>query len=77
MDSYCPRTRSTDPEHRYRARMLVLLILAFTLVAIWTIRPHAVRAAVDRMETILGAKTDASGVAPAPARPVAKPHSGA
>jgi hypothetical protein len=76
MDRNVPQTRSTDPQHRRRARLLVLLILVFGLVALWTIRPSAVRAAVHHMESMLGGKSDASHVAPVPPRQPSKSHSG-
>jgi undecaprenyl-diphosphatase len=38
MDTYSPQTRSTDPEHRSRARLLVLVILVFGLIAQWAAR---------------------------------------
>jgi hypothetical protein len=76
MDPYCPQNRSTDPEYRRRVRLLVLVILVFSLVAIWTIRPDAVRAAVDRMDSMLGRKIDASRPPPAPVSRASKPSSG-
>jgi len=54
----------------------VLVTLVFCLVALWTIRPHAVRAAVGRMESLLGHKTDASRTAPIPPQQISKPNSG-
>ena len=66
MNSVSPRTRSTDPEHRRTARLLVLLIFFFVLIGMWTIRPHAVRAAVDRMESVLGRTTSSSSAVAAP-----------
>ena len=66
MDPYSPQTRSTDPEHRRRARLLVLMILVSGLVALWTIRPDAVRAAVDRMESLLVHRSSAAEPPPAP-----------
>ncbi|HTQ86022.1 MAG TPA: hypothetical protein VMI93_07415 [Candidatus Solibacter sp.] len=76
MNRVSPQTRSTDPEHRRTARLLVLVTFFFVLVGMWTIRPDAVRAAVDRMESLLGRKTDASHEPPAPIQQPAKPNSG-
>jgi len=54
MDTSSSQIPPIEHEHGHRARLLVLLILVFTLVALWTISPHAVRAAVDRMDSLLG-----------------------
>jgi len=75
METYSPQTRSNDPEHRRRARLLVLVILLFGLVAVWTIRPHAVRAAVHQMEAMIGRRAEAPRT-PVPAAQSSKPHSG-
>jgi len=75
MDSRVPQNRSTDSGHRRRVRLLVLMILVFTLIAIWTIRPDAVRAAVEHMDSMFGRKADATRQLPAPARQPAKPGS--
>jgi len=56
---------SIEPEHGHRARLLFLVILVFTLVALWTISPHAVRAALDRMESLLGHTAHAAASPPA------------
>jgi hypothetical protein len=66
MDSYLPQFPAPTPDNRGNARKLVLLILVFVLLGLCTIRPHAVRAAVDRMESLLGHKRDAPA---APAGP--------
>ena len=66
MDPCSSRTPSVEPEHGHRARLLVLLILVFTLVALWTIRPDAVRAAIERMESLLGRTAHAAAAPPAP-----------
>jgi hypothetical protein len=71
-----PKTRSTDPEHRRRARLLLLVTLVFVFVGLCTIRPQAVRAAVNRMESLLGVKTDAPRSAPVPPRQSSKPNAG-
>ena len=68
--------RSTDPEYRIRARLLALMILIFGLVAVWTISPRAVRAAMDRIETEIGRKPDAARKT-VPARQTQKPDAGA
>lgn len=66
MDSYPPPSPTLAPDTRRTARVLILVILAFVLVALWTIRPNAVRAAVDRMESLIGRSSDAAVEQPAP-----------
>jgi len=76
MDSPNPQNRATDPGFRRRASLLVLVILVFGLIGIWTIRPDAVRAAVERLDSMFGRKNDVSQQAPASAPRPSKPSSG-
>jgi len=65
MDSYSPQPPAVGPDNRGITRKLILVILLFCLVGLWTIRAHAVRAAVDRMESMLGRKSDVPATPPA------------
>ncbi len=64
MDPDCSQIPSFEPENGHRARLLVLLILVFTLVALWTVSPDAVRAAINRMELLLGRTAHAAAAPP-------------
>jgi len=76
MDSRFPQNRSTDPGHQRKVRLLILVILAFVLVGLWTIRPDAVRAAVERMDSVFGRSNDVSHQAPMRAEQPEKADSG-
>jgi len=76
VETRMPQNRSTDPSHRRKVRLLILVILAFVLVGLWTIHPDAVRAAVERMDTMFARPKDVSHQAPAHAEQPAKPASG-
>ena len=76
MESPIPQNRSTDPGHQRKVRVLVLVILAFVLLGLWTIRPDAVRAAVERMDSVFGRSNDTSHQAPMRAEEPEKADSG-
>ncbi len=67
MDPYSPELSAIGPENRGAARKLILLILVFVLLGLCTIRPQAVRAAFDRMESLMGRHNERAAGAKAPA----------
>jgi HEAT repeats len=66
MDPYSPQPSAFEPENRGTARKLILLILVFFLLGLCTIRPNAVRAAFNHMESLMGRRAEAAPPAPAP-----------
>jgi HEAT repeat protein len=65
MDAHSPGPPEFQPDNRRVIRRLGLLIAAFCLLGVSTVRPHAVRAAVDELESMMGRKSEAMPAVPA------------
>jgi len=65
MDANSPGSPQWEPENRRTIRRLCLLIVTFCLLAVCTVRPHAVRAAMEEFESMMGRKSDTAPAVPA------------